>query len=158
MKVLYTKRKKDEKAEAELGVEFATLNALLSKSDFISLHVPLTGETRHMINKKTLASFKKGAYLVNTSRGPVVDERDLVVSLRNGQLAGVGMDVFDNEPNINPELMEMENVVMTPHIASATVEARDKMGEQAVTAILDTLSNKKPENMVNPDVWEKRRK
>lgn len=158
MKVFYTKRKRDEKAEQKLGVEFAELDDLLSKSDFVSLHVPLTEETRHMINEDTLSKFKKGAYLVNTARGPVINERDLVEALRNGQLAGVGMDVFDNEPNVNLELMEMENVVMTPHIASATVEARDKMGEQAVSAILDTFSGKKPENLVNEKVWEKRRK
>ena len=155
---LYTKRKRDEKLEQELGVQFAELDDLLAKSDFITLHVPLTEDTRHMINKETLSRVKKGAYLINTARGSVVDEHDLVTALRSGQLAGAALDVFDNEPNVNPELLEMENVIMTPHIASATVEARDKMGEQAVSAILDSLSGKKPENLVNKEVWEKRRK
>jgi len=158
MTKLYTKRNRDEKAEKELGVQFVELDQLLAKSDFITLHVPLTEETRHMMNKDTLSKVKRGAYLINTARGSVVDEHDLVDALREGQLAGAGLDVFDNEPNINPELLEMENVVMTPHIASATWEAREKMGEQAVSAILDTLGGKKPENLVNEKVWVKRRK
>ena len=158
MRVLYNKRTRDEKAEKELGVEYAKLNDLFARSDFVTLHVPLTDKTRHMINKDALAKMKKGAYLINTSRGPVVDEHDLVDALRSGHLAGAALDVFDNEPNINPELIGMENVVLTPHIASATWEARDKMGEQAVEAILDTFAGKKPENLVNEEVWEKRRK
>jgi len=158
MKVLYTKRSRDEALEKELGIEFAELDQLLTGSDFVSLHVPLTEETRHMINKETLAKMKKDAFLINTARGSIVDEGDLVESLRDGHLDGAALDVFDNEPNINPELVSMENVILTPHIASATWEARNKMGEQAVTAILDTLSDKKPQNMVNPDVWGKRRK
>lgn len=158
MKVLYNKRNRDEKAEQELGVEFADLPTLLSQSDFVSLHVPLTDETRHMIKQDTLAKMKKGSYLVNTSRGSVVDEHDLVTALKDGHLSGAGLDVFDNEPNINPELVGMENVVLTPHIASATKEARQKMGDQAVGAILDTFSGKKPENIVNKEVWENRRK
>jgi len=111
-----------------------------------------------MINKETLAKMKKESYLINTSRGAVIDEHDLVESLRSGHLKGAALDVYDNEPNIEPELVSMENVILTPHIASATFEARNKMGEQAVGAILDTLANKKPDNLVNPDVWEKRRK
>lgn len=157
MRVLYNKHSRDEEAEKELGVEFAELDKLYAESDFISLHVPLTKETRHMINKDSLNKMKKGVYLVNTSRGSVVDEGDLVDALRNGQLGGAGLDVYDNEPNINPELIDMENVILTPHIASATWEARNKMGSQAVDAILDTLSGKKPENLVNEDVWDKRR-
>jgi len=158
MKVLYNKHHRDEKAEAELGVEFTELDNLLARADFISIHVPLTDETRHMINKETLAKMKKGVFLVNTSRGSVVDEHDLIEALRSGHLGGVGLDVYDNEPNIGPELIGMENVVLTPHIASATVEARQKMGDQAVDAILNTFANKKPENIVNEEVWEKRRR
>jgi len=158
MTVIYNKSTPDLEAEKELGVIFATLDDLLAKSDFVSLHVPLTEETRHMINKKTLAKIKKGAFLVNTARGPVVDERDLIEVLRSGHLGGAGLDVYDNEPNIDPELIGMENVVLTPHIASATREAREKMGEMAVSAILDVLSGKKPENLVNQEVWEKRRR
>lgn len=158
MKVLYNKRSRDEEVEKELGVEFRNLDGLLSESNFISLHVPLTQETRHMINKSSLAKIKKGAFLVNTARGSIVDEHDLVEALRSGHLGGAALDVYDAEPNINPELIGMENVVLTPHIASATWEAREKMGQQAVDAILKTLSGEKPENLVNQEVWEKRRK
>ncbi|MCH7641336.1 D-glycerate dehydrogenase [Patescibacteria group bacterium] len=158
MTVLYNKRSRDEKAEKELGVHFAEFDDLLSKSDFVTLHVPLTEETRHMINKDTLSKMKRGSFLVNTARGPVVDEHALVDALRSGRLSGAALDVYDNEPNINPELIGMENVILTPHIASATWEARNKMGAQAVSSILDVLDGKKPENLVNEKVWGKRRK
>lgn len=157
MKILYNKHHPDPDAERELGVEFAELDRLYAESDFISLHVPLTAETHHMINKETLYKMKKGVFIVNTSRGSVIDEGDLVDALRSGQVGGAGLDVFDNEPNINPELIDMENVILTPHIASATWEARNKMGEQAVSAILDTLAGKQPKNILNEDVWGKRR-
>ena len=158
MRVLYYKRTKDPKAESELGVEYADLNTLLATSDVVTLHVPLTDETRHMINKDTLSQMKKSAYLVNTARGSIVDEHDLVNALKQGQLAGAALDVFDNEPNIDPELIGMENVVLTPHISSATWEAREKMGHLAVSAILDTLEGVKPQNLVNEEIWETRRK
>lgn len=157
MRVLYNKRTPDPDAERELGVEFADLDRLYAESDFISLHVPLTDETRHMINKDAFGKMKKGVILVNTARGPVIDEGDLVDAIREGKVGGAGLDVFDNEPNINPELIAMENVILTPHIASATWEARNKMGEQAVNAILDTFSGRMPENIVDKEVWEKRR-
>ena len=158
MTVLYNKHQRDTAAERELGVKFVSLAELLGKSDFVSLHVPLTEETRHMINKDSLLKFKKGSYLINTSRGSVVSEHDLVEALRSGGLKGAALDVYDNEPNINPELIGMSNVVLTPHIASATWEARDKMSQQVVTAILDIFSGKKPQNIVDEEVWEKRRK
>jgi glyoxylate reductase len=158
MNVLYNKREPDKSLEEELGVKFASLDDLLANSDFVSIHVPLTEETRHMISKVALAKFKKGAFLINTARGPIVNENDLVESLRNGQLAGAGLDVFDNEPNLNPELIGLNNVVLTPHIASATEEAREKMGELAVAAILDFVGDKMPANIANPDAWPKRRK
>lgn len=158
MNVIYNKRERDEKLEKELGVQFVELPELLSKSDFVTLHVPLTEETHHMVNKETLAKMKKGAFLVNTARGPVVDEHDLVAALRDGHLGGAGLDVYDNEPNIDPELIGMENVILTPHIASATWEAREKMGQQVVDAILAVLAGQKPENIVNEEVWENRQK
>ncbi|HJY98462.1 MAG TPA: D-glycerate dehydrogenase [Patescibacteria group bacterium] len=158
MTVLYNKKTPDPEAESELGVKFSGLDDLLKQSDFVSLHVPLTEETRHMINKETLGKMKQGAFLINTARGPVVDERDLVEALRSGHLGGAALDVYDNEPVIAPELLAAPNTITTPHIASATWEARAKMGEQATSAILDTFSGKKPENLVNPEVWEKRRK
>lgn len=150
MKVLYTKRTKDQNS--------VELDELLAASDVVTLHVPLTEETRHLINKDTLVKMKKGSYLINTARGAVVNEFDLADALRSGHLAGAALDVFENEPNIDPELIGMPNVITTPHIASATWEARNKMGELAVSAILETLSDKMPQNIVNKEVWDKRRK
>jgi len=158
MTTLYNKRTPDPEAEKELGVTFATLDELLAKSDFVSMHVPLTDETRHMINSETLGKMKQGSYLINTARGSIVDEHALVEALRSGHLKGAGLDVFDNEPNLDPELIGMENVVLTPHIASGTHEAREKMGELATNAIVDTFSDKKPTNLVNQEIWETRRK
>lgn len=157
MRVLYSKRNPDPQLEGELGVVFKSLEDLLKESDFVSLHVPLTEETRHMINREKLEMFKQGAFLINTARGPVVNESDLVEFLRNGHLAGAGLDVFDNEPNINPELVNMDNVILTPHIASATHEARAKMGQMAVEAIVKTLKNEIPENIVDKEMWDHRR-
>ena len=156
--VLYNKHDADPEAEKEFGVKFATLDDLLAVSDVVSLHVPLTEETRHMINKETLAKMKKGSFLVNTARGPVVSEPDLIDDLKSGHLGGAALDVFDNEPNISPELIAMPNVIMTPHIASATREARNKMGEMAVSAILDTLAGIRPQNIIDEKVWIRRRK
>lgn len=158
MTVLYNKHTPDLEAEKELGVQFATLDELLSKSDIVSLHVPLCDETRYLVSKDNLAKMKKGAYLINTARGPVVREDDLVEDLRSGHLGGAALDVFENEPNINPELIGMENVILTPHIASATKEARFKMAELAVEGILSTLKGVMPSNIVNEEVWNNRRK
>jgi len=150
MNILYTKRTKDEKS--------IDLDILLTQSDVVTLHVPLTDETRHLINKETLAKMKKGSFLINTARGPIVNEHDLVESLRDGHLAGAALDVFDNEPNIDPELIGMPNVITTPHIASATHEAREAMANLAVSGILDVMSSKEPVNIVNKEVWTNRRK
>ena len=150
MKVIYTKRTKDEKS--------VELDELLAISDVVTLHVPLTEETRHIINNHTLAKMKKGSYLVNTARGPIVDEHALVDSLRDGHLAGAALDVFDNEPNIDPELIGMPNVITTPHIASATHEAREAMAKLAVSGILDTLSSKIPVNIVNKSLGKEENK
>lgn len=158
MNMLYTKRERDLDAEKELGVKFVSMDELLSQSDFVTLHVPLTDETRHMINKDAFTKMKRGSFLVNTARGPVVDERDLVEALRTAQLSGAALDVFDNEPNIAPELINAPNVITTPHIASATWEARNAMGEMAVSAIIDLFDGKTPVNIVNKEVWDMKRK
>lgn len=158
MKVIYNKRKPDPEAEKTLGVTFAELDTLLLQSDVVSLHVPLTDETRHMMNMNTFSKMKQVSLLVNTARGPIVNEHHLVDTLQSGHVRGAALDVFDNEPNINPELVNMPNVILTPHIASATHEAREKMGIMAVDAIINTLSGEKPYNIVNAEVWEKRRK
>ena len=157
MKVLYYNRDRVQDRERELGVEYREMDQLLSESDFVSLHVPLVDETRHLINAEKLGLAKHGSYLINTSRGGVVDEQALVEALKSGKLAGAALDVHENEPAMNPELMQMENVILTPHIASATVEVREKMTEQAVGAILKTLAGEMPETIVNKEVWPKRR-
>ena len=158
MTVVYNKHSPDPEAESQLGVRFVTLEELLASSDVVTLHVPLTEETRHMINSATLAKMKKGNFLINTARGPCVDEHALIESLKSGHLGGAALDVYDNEPNISPELVVMENVILTPHIASATKEARDKMGELAVGALLDVFNGTKPQNIINEEAWNNRRK
>lgn len=158
VKVVYNKRTPDSDIEKELGITFATMDELLAISDVISLHVPLTEETRGIVNKELLAKTKSGAFLINTARGPIVREDDLVESLRSGHLGGAGLDVYENEPNIHPELIGMENVILTPHIASATVEAREEMCELAVSGLLSTLAGTMPSNIVNKEVWPARRK
>jgi len=157
MTVLYNKHSRDLEAEKKLGVKFAPLEELLKFSDVTSLHVPLTEETRNMFCKEMIAKMKKGSYLINTARGACVNEHDLVEALRCGHLAGAALDVYASEPNIDPELIGMENVILTPHIASATKEARDKMGELAVGAILEAFDNKKPQNIIDEKMWDKRR-
>jgi glyoxylate reductase len=145
VKVAYYNRKPSE------GVDFEykqNLDELLAMSDYISLHVPLTPETMHIINGKNLAKVKKGAYLINTARGPVVDEVEVVEALRAGFLAGYAADVFENEPDPHPELLQMENVILTPHIASATVEARRAMGNIAVSNLLAGLTGQNLPNLV----------
>ena len=158
MNIIYNKRTRDTESEQKLGLKFCSLDELLTTSDIVTLHVPLTDETRHMINKETLLKMKKGSFLINTARGPIVDEHDLVESLRSGHLSGAALDVYDNEPNIDPELIGMPNVITTPHIASATYEAREAMAKLAVSGIIDTLTSKEPINIVNKDVWPSRRR
>ena len=158
MNIIYNKRTRDTESEQKLGLKFCNLDELLAISDIVTLHVPLTDETRHMINKETLLKMKKGSFLINTARGPIVDEHDLVESLRSGHLSGAALDVYDNEPNIDPELIGMPNVITTPHIASATYEAREAMAKLAVSGIIDTLTSKEPINIVNKDVWPSRRR
>jgi len=145
MGVIYYNRKPVE------GVDFEykpSLDELLSLSDFVSLHVPLNAETRHMISSSTLARMKPTAFLINTARGPVIDEGDLYEALKTGKLAGAGLDVWENEPQPRPELIEMQNVILTPHIASATSEARMAMGKVAVDNLLVSLSGNLPPNLV----------
>lgn len=150
MKSVYYNRKRLEgMVEQEAGVEYReSLDDLLKECDYVSLHVPLTKETRHLINGKNLSEFKKSAFLVNTARGPIVDETEIVEALRAGMLAGYGTDVFENEPNPHPEMLQMENVIMTPHIASATVAARKDMGEIVIRNLVEGLAGREPPNSV----------
>jgi glyoxylate reductase len=142
----------------ELGVQAVSFKELCRTSDFISLHVPLLPETKHLFNDETFGLTRPGCILVNTSRGPVVDEKALVRALRAGKIAGAGLDVYENEPALEPELLNMDNVVLAPHIASASHETRLKMCMMAADNLLAALKDQRPPNLVNPDVWDIRRK
>jgi glyoxylate reductase len=122
------------------------LDELLARSDFVSLHTPLTDETRHLIDAGRLARMKPTAILVNTARGPVVDEGALVDALRSNRIAGAGLDVFEDEPRLAEGLAELDNVVLTPHIGSATHATRDAMGRLAAEGIVAVLSGREPEH------------
>ena len=147
MNVIYYDVKRNEAFEKEYGAEFITdPEELLKRADFISVHVPLLPTTKHLINAERLKMMKPTAYLVNTSRGPVIDETALVDALKNKVIRGAGLDVFENEPQLAPGLAELENVILTPHAASATEETRAKMSEVAAFNIIDALEGVRPRN------------
>lgn len=153
MRVIYHDVDRRQDLEEELGIAYKTFEEVLSESDFVSLHVPLTKDTFHMIGQKQLSMMKRKAYLVNTSRGPVVDEEALYRALRDRVIAGAALDVFEHEP-LDPKspLLKLDNIVLTPHIASASVETRTKMAVMAATNLVSVLQGKEPPNLVNPDV------
>ncbi len=157
MRVVYTDPHRHEDLERELGVSFLSLDELLRESDYVSLHVPLTEETHHMIGERELKMMKEGAHIVNTSRGPVVDQDALYRALRDRVIAGAGLDVFEQEP-IDPDspILGLENVVVTPHIASASIDTRTKMAVIAATNLVSVLQGKEPPNLVNPEVLDVR--
>ncbi len=136
------------------GVEWRELDDLMGEADFVTLHTLLTDETRHLINADRLSKMKSTAYLVNTSRGPVIHEAALVEALRGGQLAGAGLDVFEDEPAMAAGLNELDNVVLLPHIASASIDTRAKMATMAATNALAHLSKEKAPQCLNPEVYE----
>ncbi len=140
--------------EQTRGVEYRELDDLLKESDFVTLHCPLTKETHHLIGKGELDLMKPTAILINTSRGPVVDEKALVSALKKGKIAGAGLDVYEKEPKLSPGLSKLENVVLLPHIGSLTKDTREQMAVVAVKNALAMLRGKRPPNMVNPEVFE----
>lgn len=154
MRVLYADQVTNTQIEQELGARKVGVEVLLRESDFVSVHVPLMRSTQHLINAETLRMMKRTAYLINTSRGPVVDEAALAEALKDGVIAGAALDVFENEPEVHPELLKLKNVVLTPHIASATIGTRNKMATMAAQNLVDGLNGKKPTNLVNPKVLE----
>lgn len=154
MKILYhTAEGRKKKLDNEIKSKFVRLETLLRDSDFVSLHVPLLDSTFHLIGTRELALMKKSAFLINTSRGPVVDERALVKALRTGEIAGVALDVFEDEPRVSPGLKSLKNVVLTPHIGSASKETRDKMAVMVAKNVISALSDKKPPNLINKEAW-----
>jgi glyoxylate reductase len=153
MRVLYwTPRRKPEREEREAGLIFVPLEKLLAESDFVSLHQPLRPETRHQIGAREFKLMKRTAFLINTARGAIVDEAALVRALRTHRIAGAGLDVFEHEPKVTPELRRMPNVVLAPHLGSATREVREDMANIVVDNILAFLVGKVPPNCVNPEV------
>ena len=141
--------------EKDFGAEKTDLDTLLKESDFVSLHVPLMKETHHLINAEKLKLMKKTAYLINNARGPVVDEKALYEALKNGQIAGAGLDVFEQEPTpLDNPLLKLDNVVVAPHISSASLETRAKMSEIVADNLVSFFEGKKPPNLVNPDVMK----
>ena len=150
MRVLYTDVKPKSDFEKEFGATYvANVDELLSQCDFVSIHVPLLDSTRHLINETRLKMMKPTAYLINTSRGPIIDEKALARALGEGWIKGAAIDVFEFEPEITPELKTLDNIIMTPHIASATVETRNRMAELAATNIIDALEGRIPPNLVS---------
>ncbi len=155
MRVLYHDAiRQDSQSEKDLGVEFVPLETLLRESDFVSVHVPLLPETEKLIGAGELAQMKKTAILVNTSRGPVIDERALAEALANGTIAAAGLDVFEREPEVEPKLLTLENVVLAPHIASGSVETRKKMCLMAAENAIAALEGRRPENLVNTSLMD----
>jgi glyoxylate reductase len=153
MRVLYYSNHRHEEAERDWGAQRVDLERLLRESDFVSLHVPLTDETRHLIAAPQLALMKRRAILINTSRGPVVKEDDLLAALEEGVIGGAGLDVYEDEPRMVPGLAEQyKNVVLTPHIGSATVETRLRMSMTAARNASEMLRGRRPPNPVNPEV------
>ncbi|MGB6390989.1 MAG: D-glycerate dehydrogenase [Candidatus Acidiferrales bacterium] len=152
MRVIYnTRTRVSSEIERELKAQFVDRDTLLRESDFVSLNVPLTPETRHLISRDALAKMKRNAFLINTARGPVVDEAALVEALAAGTIAGAGLDVFEREPEVHPALMSMKNVVLAPHIGSATVETRTRMAVTAVNNVAAYFAGRRPPNALNPE-------
>lgn len=155
MRILYYARNRvSTSIEKELGAEFVDRETLLRESDFLSLHVPLTAETRHAIDAQEFALMKPSAFVINTARGPIVDEEALVQALQTGRLAGAGLDVFENEPKIHPALIAMDNVTLLPHVGSATAETRMRMAMLASKNLLAALRGERPPNLVNPEAFK----
>jgi glyoxylate reductase len=152
--VYYDVFRPPEEVERELQAEFRELDDLLQEADVISIHVALTPETRHLFGAEQFAKMKPTAVIVNTSRGPVIDEAALARALREGQIFAAGLDVFEKEPEVHPDLLELENVVVMPHLGSATVATRDAMGMLAAENLIAALEGGRPPTLINPDVLD----
>lgn len=144
MKVAYSDAARNERLERETGAARMEVDDVFRSADVVSLHVPLTDETRHLVDERRLSLMKPDAFLINTARGPVVDERALVAALKDKAIAGAALDVFEFEPKVSAALRKLPNVVLTPHIGSATLESREEMSRAAAQNVIDFLSNKKP--------------
>ena len=148
--LLYTARSRHSEQEARLGAEYVTLDELLARSDFVTLHAPFTPDTHHLIDARALARMKGGAVLVNTSRGGLIDTAALARALEEGPLFAAGLDVYEHEPEVPPELTRLENVVLAPHIGSATTQARDGMARVVAENVIAVLEGRDPLTPVEP--------
>jgi glyoxylate reductase len=155
MRTLYwTPRRKPENEEQAAGLEYVPYDKLLSESDFVSVHAPLNAETRHLVGERELRLMKPSAFLVNSSRGPIVDEKALVRALAERRIAGAGLDVYENEPQVEPELLSMQNVVLTPHLGSAVTQLRESMANVVVDNIMAVLEGRQPPNCWNREIYK----
>lgn len=148
-KIIYYNRSKKNEFEKELGAKKVTLDKLMKTADIISVHLPLNTITKGLINKEKLELMKANAIVVNTARGEIVDEKHLIKMLKKGRIFSAGFDVYENEPIVNPELFKLKNVVLLPHIGSATIETRNKMAELTALNVINVLSGKNPITPVN---------
>lgn len=155
MKVLYTDAFRNETLEQELQAEKVGLNTLLKESDYVSVHVPLLPETKHLLGMREFRLMKNSAYLINTARGPVLNEAELVEALKAGEIAGAGLDVYENEPMMAQGLKDLPNVVVSPHTASATKSSRGGMARIAAENLLAMLEAREAPNCINPEVYSK---
>ncbi|MGH8660190.1 MAG: 2-hydroxyacid dehydrogenase [Burkholderiales bacterium] len=154
MRTLYwTPRRKPENEEREAGIEYVPYDRLLSESDFVSVHASLSTETRHLVGERELRLMKPTAFLVNTARGPIVNEHALVRALAEKRIAGAGLDVYENEPRVEPALLNLPNVVLTPHLGSAVKELRESMANVVVDNILAVLEGRQPPNCWNREIY-----
>jgi glyoxylate reductase len=142
--------------EEQYGAEYRELDDLLAEADFVTLHTNLTPATHHMMNAERLRKMKPTAVLVNSSRGPVIDEAALAEALRTGVIFAAGLDVFEKEPEVHPDLLELDNVVIIPHLGSASVDTRIAMGLLAADNLIAALEGRRPPTLINPEAWEKR--
>ncbi len=154
MTILYYDRIENPYLEKTLLARRASFTELIQQSDFISIHLPLTAETKHLINEQILQQMKKSAILINTARGAVIDEKALVKALENHWIAGAGLDVFENEPEVTPGLERLTNVVLAPHIGSATIQTRQEMARMAAINLIDALEGRLPKFTINPEAFK----
>ncbi|MGL1864192.1 MAG: D-glycerate dehydrogenase [Pseudodesulfovibrio sp.] len=156
MKVIYTSSsgRRNGVLDSELNAKLVSFEDMLKQADFISIHTPLTPKTKHMFNASAFSQMKKTAYIVNTARGPVIKEGDLVTALKNGEIAGAGLDVFENEPKLAPGLAELDNAIVLPHIGSATISSRTDMATLAARNLIAMLKGQKPETCLNPEIFD----
>jgi glyoxylate reductase len=146
VRLLYNSRTRKPDLEEELGIEYASLDSLIERSDIISLNLPYTRETHHLIDAKRIAAMKDGVYIVNTARGRIIDQTALVEALKSGKIAAAGLDVFEEEP-LDPgsPLASMDNVVLTPHLAASSEEAMERMAVQVAEGVLKVLNGEAPD-------------